>query len=203
QRVWTLGMETEEGKGLTHTPSASAGIADRHPKAFALSDQLSADLRRKTHQTIQRVTQDIENFKFNTMIAALMEYTNYLQKARDAGAASTPAWREAMEALCLMLAPSAPHITEEMWARKGKPYSIHQQSWPVWDAKIAAEDMFILVVQVNGKVRDRIELPAHASEADAKDAAMKSSGVQKYLAGKVVRQVIYVPGKLLNVVVGD
>jgi leucyl-tRNA synthetase len=147
------------------------------------------------------VTDDIAAFKFNTMVAGLMEYTNYLQKARETDTVKSSAWREAIEALLLMLAPSAPHVSEELWHMIGKPYSIHQQKWPMWDAKIAAEEMFTVVVQVNGKVRDRLEFAVGASEAEVKEAAMKSENVQRHLAGKPPRQVIYVPGKLVNIVV--
>ncbi len=187
QRVWTLVTENSQQSTVNSRQS--------NP------DNAEKELRRKTHQAIKRVTQDIEAFKFNTMIAALMEFTNYLQKAREVGAVKSPAWREAIEAFALMLAPSAPHLAEEMWARIGKSYSIHQQQWPQWDPKVVAEEMFTLVVQVNGKVRDRIELPANISEAAAKDAAFKSESVQKYVEGKTPRQVIYVPGKLVNIVI--
>jgi leucyl-tRNA synthetase len=123
-----------------------------------------------------------------------------LKKVRETDVAKTAAWNGVIESLLLMLAPSAPHMTEELWQMTGKPYSIHQQQWPKWDAKIAAEEMFTVVVQVNGKVRDRIEFPAGTSDAEVKDAALKAENVQRHLAGAVPRQVIYVPGKLVNVV---
>ncbi len=115
-------------------------------------------------------TEDIEHFRFNTMIAALMEMTNALTQARDAGPVDREAWSEAIEALLLMLAPLAPHIAEELWERTGRPYSVHTQSWPEWDADLAREDEVTLVVQVNGKVRDRIHVPAGIDE-DAREAA--------------------------------
>ncbi len=192
QRVWTLVTETAGGRGQ---------IADSKERPSAIGDQSFTELRRKTHQTIQRVTEDIAAFKFNTMIAALMEFTNYMQKAREAGAVGSPAWSEAMEALLLMLAPSAPHLAEELWQRIGKPYSVHQQTFPRWDAQIAAEEKFTLIVQVNGKVRDRIELNVGASEAEARSAAMESENVQRHVAGKMPRQVIYVAERLINIVV--
>ncbi|MBI3537255.1 MAG: class I tRNA ligase family protein, partial [Chloroflexi bacterium] len=141
-RVWNLVIEADKGR---KTGDGKLSVVGR--PSFVDAER---ELRRKTHQTIKRVTQDIENFKFNTMIAALMEFANYLQKARETDAVESSAWREAIEAFVLMLAPNAPHIAEEMWQRIGKPYSVHQQPWPKWDAKIAAEEMFTLVVQVNG-----------------------------------------------------
>jgi leucyl-tRNA synthetase len=103
--------------------------------------------------------------------------------------------------MVLMMAPLAPHISEEMWERIGRPYSIHLQPWPTWDAGLAREDEITLVVQVNGKVRDRITAPADISEAAAKELAMASAAVQKHLEGKQPRLVKYVPGKLINIVV--
>jgi leucyl-tRNA synthetase len=159
------------------------------------------ELRRLTHKTIRRVSQDIERFRFNTMVAALMEYTNYLTKAKEAGPVDAGAWREAIETLLLLLAPSAPHLAEELWERSGRPYSIHNQRWPEWDAALAAEEEITLVVQVNGKLRDRIQVPVDIGEAEAKELALASAKVRAHLEGKQVQQVIYVPGRLVNVVV--
>jgi leucyl-tRNA synthetase len=158
-------------------------------------------LRRLTHQTIRRVTDDIEGFRFNTLIAALMEMTNGLYQARDAGPVDRDAWNEATRSLLLMMAPIAPHISEELWERTGGPYSIHLQSWPEADAELAREDEVTLVVQVNGKVRHRIQVPVEISEERAKELALGSEQVRRHLEGKQPRRVIYVPGKLVNVVV--
>ena len=110
--------------------------------------------------------------------------------------------REAIEALLLMLAPLAPHIAEELWERSGRPYSIHRQSWPAWDEALARENEVTLVVQVNGKVRDRIQVPADIDEASAKELAKASTVVQKHLRDGELQRVVYVPGKLVNFVVG-
>ena len=159
-------------------------------------------LRRLTHKTIRRVTEDFEAFRWNTAIAALMEMTNGMSHARDAVSVDEKTWEEAVQSLLLMMAPVAPHISEELWSRTGRPYSIHQQPWPQWDAKLAQEDEVTLVVQVDGRVRDRIQVNAGIDEASAKELAMASEHIQKYLDGKQVRRVIYVPGKLVNIVVG-
>ena len=100
-----------------------------------------------------------------------------------------------------MLAPVCPHISEELWARLGKPYSIHDQPWPQVDEAAAAEDEITLVVQVNGKVRERISVPADISDTDAKAAALSNETVQKFMEGKAPRQVVYVKGRLVNIVI--
>ncbi len=158
-------------------------------------------LRRITHQTIQKVTQDIENFRFNTMIAALMELNNALLKAKDTAVYGTPAWDEAVDNLLLMMAPSMPHISEELWQRRHPGPSIHVQPWPEYDAEAAKEEMITLVVQVNGKIRDKVEVPANIGEEEAKAAALATAGAQRYIGGKPVRKVVYVGGKLVNFVV--
>ena len=158
-------------------------------------------LRRLTHQTVRKATNDMERFHFNTLLAALMELTNGLIRHRDAGPADRDAWNEAIQSLLLMLAPVAPHISEELWARTGRPYSVHTQPWPAWDPDLAREEEITLVVQVNGKLRDRIQAPADIDEGRARELALASPRVQKFTDQKQVAKVIYVPGKLVNVVV--
>ena len=158
-------------------------------------------LRRKVHQTLSQVTHDFETFEFNTIISALMELLNEMQKARDNGAAGSEAWDEAVDIYLRMLAPVAPHVAEEVWVGLGKPYSIHQQSWREVDEAAAAEEQITLVVQVNGKVRDRISVAVDISEEEAKELALNSAAIAKYVEGKEPRKVILVPGKLVNIVV--
>jgi leucyl-tRNA synthetase len=158
-------------------------------------------LRRKLHQTLQRMTHDFETFEFNTTVSGLMELLNEMAHAREQGAAGSPEWEEAQDYYLRMMAPITPFIAEELWTRLGKPYSIHTQPWPVVDEEAAAEEQITLVVQVNGKVRDRINVPVGISEEDAKTAALTSEAVGKFLDGKQPRKVIYVPGKLVNVVI--
>jgi len=100
-----------------------------------------------------------------------------------------------------LMAPETPHIAEELWARLGKPYSIHQQPWPEFDPELAKEDEITLIVQVNGKLRDRINVPAGISEEDAKAQALESEIVQRFMEGKQPKKVIVVPGRLVNIVV--
>jgi len=183
-RVWTVVTDTAE-------------VSPDRP-----DDEEAVRLRRFMHRTIKAVTEDFEHFGFNTAIARLMEFVNELFRLKDSATARTPAWREAIETLVLLLAPGAPHIAEELWERLGKPYSVHQQAWPAFDPELAAEEMIELVVQVNGRVRDRILVPAAISEEAAIELAKSSERVQPYLDGKPVRRAVYVPGKLVNLVVG-
>jgi leucyl-tRNA synthetase len=160
------------------------------------------ELRRWTHKTIEKVTSDISQFRFNTMIAALMEYTNYLTRLRESGEPiDDAAWREAQVSMVLMLAPSAPHIAEELWERIGRPYSVHTQRWPAFDPALAAEDEVEVPVQVNGKVRDRLMLPLDAPEEVARERALASAAVQSHVGGKEIARLVYVPNRLINVVV--
>ena len=157
-------------------------------------------LRRKTHQVIRKVSEDLAGFSFNTAIAAIMELRNSILDVQRRSNVSHEAWAEAVDNMLLLLAPITPHITEELWAQRGKPYSIHQQPWPEWDAEIAKEESITLIVQVNGKVRDRISAPADTADEDLKVLALASENVQKHLEGKAPRKVIVVKGKLVNIV---
>jgi len=171
------------------------------PTTAGASPDLLRDLRRKVHQTLARITHDFENFEFNTIVSGLMELLNHMVKAREKGAAGTPVWDEALEIYLQMMAPVTPHIAEELWERLGKPYSIHTQPWPEVDRKAAADDQIALIVQVNGKLRDRITVAADISEEDAKAAAVNSEAARRFMEGKEPRKVIYVPGRLVNIVV--
>jgi leucyl-tRNA synthetase len=181
KRLWTLVTE----------PVENSGTADA---------ETVRNLRRKLHQTLRNVTRDFEDFQFNTIVSGLMELMNEMARVKPM-LAGTPTWDEALDIYLRMLAPVAPHITEELWASLGKPYSIHQQPWPEVDEAAAANEMVTLVVQVNGKLRDRITVPVDISNEDAKKAALESPIVVKFTEGKKPRQVIVVPGKLVNIVV--
>ncbi len=157
-------------------------------------------LRRKVHQALRQITHDFETFEFNTIVSSLMELSNQLSKARELGAAGSAEWDEAVDIYLRMMAPVTPHIAEELWTLRGKPYSIHNQPWPDVDQEAVLEEQITLVVQINGKVRDRVQVPADISEEAAKQAALDTQTVQKYLEGRTPKKVILVPGKLVNIV---
>jgi len=158
------------------------------------------ELQRALHYAIKNVTEDLETFSFNTAIARLMEMTNALSKAKPACWGSD-LWAEAVRGLLLLLAPVAPHITEELWSLLGHPYSIHQQDWPVWDEALLIEDTIELPVQINGKVRARITLPAGSSEEAIQAAALSDAQVLRNLEGKQVVKVMVPRGQLISIVV--
>ena len=160
-----------------------------------------SDLRRATHQTIKKTGDDLENFAFNTMVAALMEYVNTLYHVRETPVVNHPAWGEALECLALMLAPSAPHLAEEVWELLGRDYSVHQQGWPAYQEELLVEDSVEIVIQINGKVRDRIRVPVGMDREAVGAAALASEKVKAGIDGKTVRKTIVVPGRLVNLVV--
>jgi leucyl-tRNA synthetase len=159
-------------------------------------------MRRHIHQTIQKVGDDLEEFKWNTAIAALMTLRNQLGDARRARAVSETVWTEGVETLLLLLAPAAPHITEELWRRRGHVESVHAQSWPVSDPEAAKDDTVTMVIQVNGKVRDRVEVPADISATDAEAVAKGSEKIRLYLAEGEIRKVIVREPNVVNLVIG-
>jgi len=165
-----------------------------------VSDADVRALRRAVHQTIKKVTQDIEGFSFNTAIATLMSLRNTMKTAKEQPIVYSSAWEEAIESLLLLMAPFTPHIAEELWHRTGRLESVHLQSWPAWDEEAAAEETVTLVVQVNGRVRDRIEVPADIDDAEAEKLARGSAAVQRHVRDKQIVKVIVVPGRLVNVV---
>ncbi|MCP4303288.1 MAG: leucine--tRNA ligase [bacterium] len=167
-----------------------------------VSDKANADLRRKTHQTIAKVGDDMVEFKWNTAVAALMTLRNAMLESLKAHDVDPAVWTEALEALLKMLAPIAPHVTEELWHHLGHSDSVHTQAWPEVDAAAAVEDVVTMVIQVNGKVRDRLEVAADITEEDATAAAMSTEKVKAWLEGGEVRKVIARPPKLVNIVVG-
>ena len=163
--------------------------------------QAIKELERFTHQTIKKMTGDMDRLRLNTMIAGLMELTNYLNKVKESANVPLKDWQNSVEALVIMIAPTAPHLAEELWHRLGHNTSVHNQKWPVWDEALAKEDEITLVIQVNGKLRDRPTVPASITEEEAKKMAQTSEKVQPFIQGKTIVNVIYVPGKLVNIVV--
>lgn len=158
------------------------------------------ELRHILHRTIEKVTADLERFRFNTMLAGLMEFTNHLSRIRESGMVSVALWQEAITRLLLLLAPTAPHLSEELWARTGHSYSVHTQAWPEYDVELAREEEITLAIQVNGKLRDKIVVPASIIEIDARELALARERVKALINGKKLSRVIYVPKRVVNIV---
>jgi leucyl-tRNA synthetase len=175
---------------------------DGQPDSVMGDQSADRDLQRLMHRTTKVVTDDIEAFRFNTMLARLMEYANRLSELR--GKVSNPVWDEAICRMLLLLAPSAPHLAEELWHRLGNNESIHLQDWPGHDEAMLVEDSVRLVVTVNGKPRDQVDVPAGmaADEAQVRALVLERPRVKAMLDGKAVRKFVYVPGRLVNLVLG-
>lgn len=155
------------------------------------------EFERERHRVIKRVTADMEGYRFNTAVAALMEFLNYLHDHRDAPAEQ---WQAALESFAILLAPFAPFITEEVWqAVWGHTDSIHRQNWPVYDEALTTAVTIRMAVQINGKVRDHITIPAGTVEAEIQQLAVNQ--VQRYVNGRTPQNIIVVPGRLVNIVV--
>jgi leucyl-tRNA synthetase len=197
RRVWTISLDPtgqEGGEG-----------AGRLPEGQDLAAAEKA-LRQAAHRALAGVTEDHEGFRWNTIVAKLMELTNTLMRYRGTPAAGTAGWEEASRLLLLMLAPVAPHISEELWSRRlaaaGEAWrSIHQERWPVADPALLVSDEIELPVQVNGKLRDLVRMAPGLPQAEIEAIVLAQPKVQANLEGKQVVKVIHVGGKLVNIVV--
>ena len=176
-------------------------IVQRDPDNLNPSKEEPEETLRELHQTIRKCHDDLDRFKFNTAIASLMEFSNHLNKIWAESSVDKNTWNECIEKFLLLLAPIAPHISEELWEITGHNYSIHNQSYPVWDDELAADKSITLVLQVNGKVRDRIEVAPDINEDVAQELALASPKIKTFIENKTLNKTIYVPGKLVNLVV--
>lgn len=184
QRVWRLIDELSERLNDENTGAKADG-----------------DVRRLVHKTIKKVTDDVaERFNFNTAISAIMEMVNGLYAYKEQKISGSVI-KEAVENLLLLLAPFAPHMTEELWEKLGKKESIHMMPWPKYDIEAMVEEEIEIVVQVNGKVKGKVSLPAEATDEEMKQAALSNEKVLPHIEGKNVVKVITVPRKLVNIVV--
>ena len=174
----------------------SAKLEDRSPDEKAVRDML-----RRLNQTVRKCYADLDKFKFNTAIAALMEFSNDMSRVWNEGSVDSATWRECVENFLVVMAPLAPHMAEELWERTGHTYSVHCQMFPQWDEELAAEEQITLVVQVNGKVRDRLQVSPDVPEEEAKRLALDSPKVKLHIDNREVQRTVYVPGRLVNVVV--
>jgi leucyl-tRNA synthetase len=179
-----------------------AGDGAGEVEATAPDEAVLKELRRAVHQAIAKVTDHLEGFRFNTAVAELMTLQNAMAKARAGGAAThAPAWREACEAMTLLLAPIAPHLAEELWSRLGHSASVHLQAWPEAEADALVRDEVVIAVQVNGKLRGEVAVPVDTAKDELLAAAKGVANVERYLEGMQIVREIVVPGKLVNLVV--
>jgi leucyl-tRNA synthetase len=197
-RVWTVVLDP-------HGREAGDADAGRLP-AGEDAQTAGRALRAAAHRTLRDVSQGYQDFRFNTTVSHLMELTNSLMRYRGTEVAEGPDWEEATRLLLLMLAPAAPHISEELWSRRLAAAeqawsSIHAQAWPAYDERLVVRDEIELPVQVNGRLRDRLRVPPGLSEIEIEQQVLASPRVQAVLAGRTPERVIHVPGRLVNLVV--
>ena len=177
-------------------------FVDRNPNdSLGANEKTTQELLRLTHLTIKKVTRDIEDEKFNTAVASMMEMVNGLYKIKEShGIDMSDEWRFALESLTQILAPFAPHITEELWREMGYNDTVHVGHWPKWDEKYLKSDTMTIIVQVNGKLRAKLELPSDMDKQGVEEAALADENVQKFTNNKPPKKMVYVPGKLVNIV---
>ena len=189
-RVWRFVYDYVQSRG---GENAEVGELSRKDK----------DMRRLVHTTIKRVTDDAgTRFNFNTAISAIMELVNGLYQYREVAGYNKAVMAEAVDTLVLLLAPFIPHVTEELWQDLGHGESVHKQKWPVVDEAALVADEVTVIVQVNGKVRDKILMPVNLDKAETEKMVLAQPKIAEILAGKEVKKVVVVPNKLVNVVVG-
>ena len=170
--------------------------------SLGANEKTAQELLRLTHLTIKKVTRDIEDEKFNTAVASMMEMVNGLYKIKESQEIDmSDEWRFALESLIQILAPFAPHITEELWHEMGHDDTVHVGRWPKWDEKYLKSSVMTIIVQVNGKLRAKLELPSDIDKQGVEAAALADENVQKFTNNKPPKKMVYVPGKLVNIVV--
>tara|TARA_A100001037_G_scaffold162076_2_gene145822 strand:- start:647 stop:2311 length:1665 start_codon:yes stop_codon:yes gene_type:complete len=176
-----------------------------HSNTSLLPNEISEDLvnqnNRIKNQTIKKVTEDIDKFKYNTAIASLMEFTNQLIELNSSKKITSEQLHDTIETLLLLISPIAPHISEELWEYIGNEFSVHESEWPRYDETLIDDPTVTFIVQVNGRVRDKITLPSDISENEAKNVALESPKIKPHISDKSLGRVIFVPGKLINLVV--
>jgi leucyl-tRNA synthetase len=167
----------------------------RYAEAGSPDGTPSEETRKRTHKTIQQVTDHIDRLRFNTALATMMDQLNHLAKLKP-----EELGRFAAESFVVLLAPMAPYVTEELWRALGHNTSIHLEQWPKFDPKLVLDETVTVVVQVNGKVRDRLEVPAGTPESEIRDQALKSEAVKRHLDSKPPKKFIFIKDKMLSIV---
>ena len=188
-RVWLLVTSFAEEQG------SKALVTDVDQGSLSKADK---DLRRAIHTAIKEVSEDVEEgYQFNTAVSELMKLSNALKESKHR---DSDIYAEGVQSLVLMLAPFAPHIAEELWQQLGFSESVHRQSWPAFEETALVADEITLVIQIKGKTRGTISVPANASKDELEQYARSSDIAKKHLEGKEIKKVIVVPGKLVNFV---
>jgi leucyl-tRNA synthetase len=185
KRIWSLFLETK--KPAEGTPD----------------NDFSREMRYELSRTVKKVTEDMDGFQFNTAVAAMMEFLNFMSANRSRAVSAAGVWRKAQRDFLTMLAPAAPFVSEELWHRLGfgnPGETVHTERWPAWTVEDLVLDTVEIAVQIKGKIRDRIQVPSGASDEEMKNAALGSGKIQEHLAGAAPKRVIVVPGKLVNII---
>ena len=185
KRIWNLFLETADLKEI-ETDNA-----------------FDKELRYELARTIKKVTEDIDGFQFNTGVASMMEFLNFLSVNRGKAASVPDTWRKAQQDFLTALAPAAPFVTDELWhvlGFGGEEETIHTQKWPEWVEEDLVKDTVEIVVQIKGKIRDRISVPVNSSKDEIEKIALSREKIQEYLKGSIPRRVIVVPGRLVNII---
>lgn len=186
-RIWNIYSETWETNHIS-------------PMGEFIQQSTDPQLERLLHRTIRRITERIASFRFNTMVSTMMEFVNALSDRQREDRWHTITYHQTLETLLILMAPAVPHISEELWQLTGHTGSVHQQSWPNYDPDLAIEEMVQIPVTVDGKVREVLTLSLDASEADALEQALSKTRVQQFLVDREVQKVVYIGGKILNLV---
>jgi leucyl-tRNA synthetase len=181
-RVWRLVVGEEDDGPASGAPASGAGLL------------------RKLHETIDKVSRDLDAFHFNTAMAALMELSNAMQDYIQGGGQRDQTWDVVARDLTRLLAPFAPHLAEELWQRTGQEGLVALASWPAVDPGLLRRETVTIVVQVDGKLRDRLAMPAGSGESEARTEALKSPNVQRALEGRQPARAVFVPDRLINLV---
>jgi leucyl-tRNA synthetase len=175
-------------------------FSGQNPKSNKQLSKAEKDLRRAIHTAIKEITEDLDGeYQFNTAVSELMKLSNALA---DAPCKDSPIYAEGMTTLIVLLAPFAPHIADELWHLLSNTDSVHLQTWPKFDPDALIADEITLVIQIMGKTRGAIQVPAQADKQALEQYARESEVAQRYIEGKQIKKVIVVPGKLVNFVIG-
>ena len=188
-------------QAISWSTQGVAGVKRFLDKVWKLSlackdnDKSSKDIERGLHKLIKRIDEEMEDTKFNTIIAAFMEFTNLCREKKDEVSKDT------IEKLLIILSPFAPHICEELWSQLGHKESICKEKWPKFDKKLIKDERVTMIIQINGKMRDKMEVDSEISEEEAKKLAISLEKVNNWIAGREIKKVVFVKGKLLNIVI--